>query len=34
LKAIQSKYGDARRTDFAEETGEFRVEDLIATKTS
>jgi DNA gyrase subunit A len=30
LKAIRDKYGDDRRTDFTEETGEFRVEDLIA----
>jgi DNA gyrase subunit A len=30
LRAIQAKYGDARRTDFIEETGDFRVEDLIA----
>jgi DNA gyrase subunit A len=30
LKAIQAKYADARRTDMIEETGEFRVEDLIA----
>ena len=30
LKAIRSKYGDARRTDFIDDQGEFRVEDLIA----
>jgi DNA gyrase subunit A len=30
LKAIQGKYADDRRTDMIEETGEFRVEDLIA----
>ena len=30
LRAIQTKYGEARRTDIMEETGEFRVEDLIA----
>jgi DNA gyrase subunit A len=30
LRAIQKKYGDARRTDIIEESGEFRVEDLIA----
>jgi DNA gyrase subunit A len=30
LRAIQEKYGDARRTDIIEESGEFRVEDLIA----
>jgi DNA gyrase subunit A len=30
LRAIRTKYGDARRTDFTEETGDFRVEDLIA----
>ncbi len=30
LRAIRSKYGDARRTEFTEETGDFRVEDLIA----
>ncbi len=30
LKAIRDKYGDERRTDFIEESGEFRVEDLIA----
>src|SRR5215471_1083140 len=30
LRAVQAKYGDARRTDFTEETGDFRVEDLIA----
>jgi len=30
LKAIREKHGDARRTDFIEESGDFRVEDLIA----
>jgi len=30
LKAIREKHGDERRTDFIEEEGEFRVEDLIA----
>ncbi len=30
LKQIRAKYGDERRTDFIEESGEFRVEDLIA----
>jgi DNA gyrase subunit A len=30
LRAIQAKYGDERRTDIIEESGEFRVEDLIA----
>lgn len=30
LKAIQEKYGDARRTDIIEDSGDFRVEDLIA----
>ena len=30
LRAIRTKYGDERRTDFIEETGDFRVEDLIA----
>jgi DNA gyrase subunit A len=30
LRAIQAKYADARRTDIIEESGEFRVEDLIA----
>ena len=30
LKQIRTKYGDERRTDFIEESGEFRVEDLIA----
>jgi len=30
LREIQTKYGDARRTDIIEESGEFRVEDLIA----
>jgi DNA gyrase subunit A len=30
LTQIRAKYGDDRRTDFIEERGEFRVEDLIA----
>jgi DNA gyrase subunit A len=30
LRAIQKKYGDDRRTEITEESGEFRVEDLIA----
>jgi DNA gyrase subunit A len=30
LRAIHAKYGDARRTEIAEDSGEFRVEDLIA----
>jgi DNA gyrase subunit A len=30
LRAIQTKFGDARRTAITDETGEFRVEDLIA----
>ena len=30
LKAVGEKFGDERRTDIIEETGEFRVEDLIA----
>jgi DNA gyrase subunit A len=30
LRAVQEKFGDPRRTDIIEETGEFRVEDLIA----
>jgi DNA gyrase subunit A len=30
LKAIQRDYGDERRTDFTEDSGHFRVEDLIA----
>jgi DNA gyrase subunit A len=30
LRAIREKYGDVRQTDFTEETGDFRVEDLIA----
>ena len=30
LKAARDKYGDNRRTDIIEQTGEFRVEDLIA----
>jgi DNA gyrase subunit A len=30
LRDVQSKYGDARRTEIVEEQGDFRVEDLIA----
>ena len=30
LRAVQEKYGDARRTEIIDETGEFRIEDLIA----
>ena len=30
LKEVRDKYGDARRTEIIEESGEFRVEDLIA----
>jgi len=30
LKAARDKYGDDRRTDIIEQSGEFRVEDLIA----
>ena len=30
LKAIQEKFGDDRRTDIIEDSGDFRVEDLIA----
>ena len=30
LRALQDRYGDARRTQIIEETGEFRIEDLIA----
>ncbi len=30
LQAVQAKYGDDRRTDIIEESGDFRVEDLIA----
>ena len=30
LKAVRAQYGDHRRTDIVEESGEFRVEDLIA----
>ena len=30
LKAVRDKYGDERRTEIIEETGDFRVEDLIA----
>jgi DNA gyrase subunit A len=30
LRAIQQKYGDDRRTEIIDETGEFRIEDLIA----
>jgi DNA gyrase subunit A len=30
LRAVQEKYGDARRTEILAEAGEFRIEDLIA----
>ncbi len=30
LRAVQAKYGDARRTTITDESGEFRIEDLIA----
>ena len=30
LREIQSKYGDARRTNFTEDSGDFKIEDLIA----
>ena len=30
LRAVQDKYGDERRTQIIEETGQFRIEDLIA----
>jgi DNA gyrase subunit A len=30
LKAIRAKFSDGRRTDFIEDSGDFRVEDLIA----
>jgi DNA gyrase subunit A len=30
LEAVRDKYGDERRTEIIEDTGEFRVEDLIA----
>jgi DNA gyrase subunit A len=30
LKAARDKYGDDRRTDIVEQSGEFRIEDLIA----
>ena len=30
LKALRDKYGDERRTEIIEQSGEFRVEDLIA----
>ena len=30
LRAVQEKYGDERRTQLIEETGAFRIEDLIA----
>ena len=30
LKAVREKYGDDRRTEIIEESGEFRIEDLIA----
>jgi DNA gyrase subunit A len=29
LRAVQQKHGDARRTEIVDETGEFRIEDLI-----
>ena len=30
LRAVQSKYGDARRTEIVDDPGELRIEDLIA----
>ena len=30
LRAVQARYGDPRRTTFTDESGEFRIEDLIA----
>ena len=30
LRAVQEKYGDARRTDIVDDPGELRIEDLIA----
>jgi DNA gyrase subunit A len=30
LRAVQQKYGDGRRTEIIDESGEFRIEDLIA----
>ena len=30
LKAVRDKYGDERRTEIIDESGEFRIEDLIA----
>ena len=30
LRTVQEKYGDARRTEIIEDTGEFRIKDLIA----
>ena len=30
LKTVREKFGDARRTDFTEDSGDFRMEDLIA----
>ena len=30
LRAVQDKYGDQRRTQIIEDTGQFRIEDLIA----
>ncbi len=30
LREVQRKYGDARRTEIVDESGEFRIEDLIA----
>ena len=30
LKAVRERYGDERRTEIIDESGEFRIEDLIA----
>ena len=30
LRAVQTKYGDARRTEIVDDPGELRIEDLIA----
>jgi DNA gyrase subunit A len=30
LRTVREKFGDARRTDFTEDSGDFRMEDLIA----
>src|SRR4029079_3768991 len=30
LKAVRDRYGDERRTEILDETGELRIEDLIA----